>query len=114
MPRASSAGPAAVSMLARPKLQIAASDGSVWLVNQYSSGRVRISHETMPTATSGHRRAGSNMNAAKASAFDGQMAAGPGTDFDRYPSEYSSGYPRIDPQMMRRSKRRSSRVGSNS
>src|ERR1700756_3884249 len=111
MPRARAAGPADASMFASAKLQLDASDGSVWNAAQYKTHRDSISHDRMPAATSGHRRAGSSMKAANAGAFDGQMAAGPGTVFDRNPSAYSSGYPRITPQAMRRSKRRSSRGG---
>src|SRR5882672_6917552 len=64
----------------------------------------------MPITISGHPRSGSSMNAAKASACAGQIAAGPATDFDRYPSAYNSGYPTTSHQRMRRLKRRSARA----
>src|SRR5260370_36942202 len=102
MLRARAAGPADARMFASAKLQLDASDGSVWNTTQNRTHRDSISHDRMPTATSGHRRAGSSKKPANASAFDGQIAAGPGTDFDRNPSAYSSGYPQINHQVTTR------------
>src|SRR5450432_702372 len=80
------------------------------MVIKYRSGRASNSDETMPMTMSGHARRGSSMNAANSSACAGHIAADPATDFDRYPSAYSSGYPTPSHQRMRRLNRRSARA----